>query len=97
MIRKHITRTMTRATITAYTVKMVDNKPVVDQLEPVSVWGELTEKEAKKAVKEAHGVADATIGNIEYVKETYKITIDKFVENAEMVDISEADEDEDEE
>lgn len=96
MIRKHITRTLTRATIKAFTVKMADGLPVVEALEPVSAWGELTEKEAKKAVKDAHGIADATIGEIEYVKETYKIEIDKFVENAEMVDISEADEDENE-
>ena len=96
MIRRHITRTLTRATITAFVVKMVDSLPVVEKLEPVNAWGELTEKEAKKAVKDAHGIADATIGNIEYVKETYKIAIDKFVENAEMVDISEADEDEEE-
>lgn len=97
MMRKNITRTLTRATVRAFTVKMVEGLPVVEALEPVSGWGNLTDKEAKKLVKDAHGIADATIGEIEYAQETYKIDIDKFVEHAEMVDISEAyDEDENE-
>lgn len=89
MMRKNITRTLTRATVKAFTVKMVDGLPVVESLEPVHGWGNLTEKEAQKLVKDAHGIGNATIGEITYAQESYRLSIDKFVEVAEMIDISE--------
>ena len=97
MMRKNITRTLTHAVVHAFTVKMQDKKPVIEELEPVHAWGTLTDKEAKKLVKDAHGIADATIGKIEYAQETYRISIDDFVKNAEMVDINEANEEEENE
>lgn len=90
MMRKHITRTLTRATITAYTVKMVDGVPTAEVLPTVVAWGNLTEDEAVKAVKAAHGKNIAiTIGEIATEDVTYKIDIDTFVANAEIVEKSE--------
>lgn len=97
MMRKNITRTLTRATVHAFNVKMENGLPVVHALDLVYGWGNLTDKEAKKLVKDQLGVEECVVGQIEYTQETYKIDIDKFVENAEMVDISEADEDEENE
>lgn len=86
MMRKHITRTLTRTTVTAYAVKMVDGKPEVEALEPVTVWGVPTEKEAIKAVKDAHVDKNGvTVGDIKSSEETYRVTIDDFVTIAEKV------------
>lgn len=86
MMRKHITRTLTRSTITAFAVKMVDGKPELETLEPVTVWGTPTDKEALKAVKEAHGdITGITVGNIQSTEETYRVTISDFVAIAERV------------
>lgn len=90
MIRKHITRTLTRSDITAYTVKMVDGTPTAEALPTVTAWGNLTEDEAIKAVKAAHGKNIAvTVGEIKTEDVIYKIDIDKFVANAEIVDKTE--------
>lgn len=98
MMRKNITRTLTRSTIHAFGVKMVDGKPELVTLEPVTAWGKVDEKEAMKAIKEAHGSdISVTIGEIEHVDETYKIDIDTFVANAVKVEKDEADSEESEE
>ena len=86
MMRKHITRTLIRTTVTAYAVKMIDGKPEVETLEPVTVWGTPTDKEALKAVKEAHGnMTGITVGDINSVEQTYRVAIDDFVAIAEKV------------
>lgn len=97
MMRKHITRTLTRSTVTAYAVKMIDGKPEVETLEPVTVWGTPTDKEALKAVKEAHGdISGITVGEIKSTEETYRVTISDFVAIAERVE-AQSDEEENEE
>lgn len=89
MMRKHITRTLTRASITAYTVAMVDGKPEAQTLPVVEAWGNVSEKEAIKAVQDVYGKNMAiTIGGIVFEDVTYRIDIDKFVANAEIVEKS---------
>ena len=94
MMRKSITRTLVRSDIYAYCVKMVNNKPEVTELPVVTVWGKPSESEALKAVQSVHGKQlSVTIGNINQSVETYRISVDAFIENAEKID---ADESEDE-
>lgn len=86
MMRKNITRTLTRSTITVFAVKMVNGKPELEQLEPVTAWGNLTDKEALKVAKEQHGdIKGLTVGEIQSTEETYMIDIDTFVANAKLV------------
>ena len=87
MMRKTITRKLLRSTVNAFIVKKVDGVPVVENLEPVSAWGKLTDDEAKKLLAGIHG-KDATImiNTVDTVEETYQIEIDKFVENAVKVE-----------
>lgn len=86
MMRKHITRTLTRSTVECFAVKMVDGKPEVETLAPVTVWGVPSDKEALKAVKEAYPEAKGvTVGNVKSVDETYRVSIDDFVTIAELV------------
>jgi len=85
-MRKNITRTLTRANITVFGVKMVNGKPEVEQLDPVTAWGNLTDKEALKVAKEQYPeVKGVTVGEITSTEETYVIDIDTFVANAKLV------------
>ena len=102
MMRKTITRTLTRATINVYKVSTVNGAPVVETLEPVTAWGNVTENEALKAVHAKYGkTGGITVGEITFADEVYKIDIDTFVANAELVgeqvDTEELDEETDEE
>lgn len=86
MMRKNIVRTLTKATINGYTVDMVDGKPVVTALDPVVVWGKLSDKEAAKAFSAAYENAQVFVGSVDYTEETYCIGIDDFVANARRVE-----------
>ena len=95
MVRKNIVRTLTRATVAAYSMSMVDGVPQPVALDPVVMWGEPTEKEAVKAVKDKYGAdKPVMIGEIKVTKELYKISIDDFAAAATKVDTEEMAEDE---
>ena len=86
MMRKTITRTLTRATVNGYTVKMEGNLPNVTPLDPVTAWGNLTDKEAEKVLVEAYGKeVKPIVGEVVYNEETYQIDIATFVANAKLV------------
>lgn len=86
MMRKTITRTLTRATVNGYTVKMEGNIPNVTPLDPVTAWGNLTDKEAEKVLVEKYGKEmKPIVGEITYADETYQIDIETFVANAKLV------------
>lgn len=85
MMRQTITRTLTRTTISAFAVSMVNGKPETQEVEPVTVWGKVTDKEALKAVKEKHA-GNVFVGEINSVDEVYEIAIDVFVANATKVE-----------
>lgn len=86
MMRKNIIRTLTKATINGYTVDMVEGKPVVTALHPVTAWGKLTDKEAEKAFSAAYENAKVFVGGVDYTEETYCININTFVANATRVE-----------
>lgn len=87
MMRKTITRTLQRSTVTAYRMTKVDGKPTIETLEPVSAWGKLNENDAKKLLAETYGKdCAAMIDEINVVDETYQIDIETFVANAVKVE-----------
>lgn len=85
MMRQTITRTLTRSTISVFTVEMVDGKPEAIALDPVTVWGKPTDKEALKAAKEAYE-GNVFVGEINSIEECYEISIDAFVAHAEKIE-----------
>ena len=96
MMRKNITRTLTRNTISAFTVKTVDGKPDITMLDPVCAYGNLTDKEALKAVKDKYkDVPNVCVGEVKTEDVTYQISVEDFVERAHIVD-KDASEDEEE-
>lgn len=86
MMRKTIVRTMATSTITAYTIEMVNGAPVAKALDPITVMGKATEKEALKAVKEQLGLTAVTIGEIAIEEATYEISVDDFMKHAKKVE-----------
>ena len=86
MMRKTIVRTMSTSTINAFMLNMVDGKPVVENLEPLTVMGKATEKDALKALKEKYGKnASVTVGLIEVQEDTYEISVEDFLKHAHKV------------
>lgn len=88
MMRKNITRTLTRSTVSAYRLTKAEGKPTIEQLEPLTAWGKLTEKEAEKLVSDTYG-RGCMVDSIVMQDETYCISVDKFVENAVKVEQTE--------
>ena len=89
MMRKTICRTMATSTIKAFTVEMVNGAPVAKALDPVVIMGKAKEKDAIKAVKEAHNTTSFTIGEIKIDEATYEISVDDFMKYAKKVDTTE--------
>lgn len=86
-MRKEITRTMTVSTIYGYRIQMVENTPKVVEIEPFKVAGEVTPKEALKALKDEFGEnTSITINNIVVDRGTYIISVNEFVKHAKKVE-----------
>lgn len=87
MVSKKITRTLTKSTINGYTVEMVEGKPTVKPLNPVTAWGNLTDKEAEKVLVEEYGKeAKPIVGEVTVTEETYSIPVTAFVLHGEKVE-----------
>lgn len=88
-MRRSICRTMATSTINAYTVEIVDGQPVAKALDPVVIAGKAKEKDALKAIKDAHGVTAVTIGEIKIDEATYEISVEDFMKYAKKVEKTE--------
>lgn len=86
-MRKTIVRTMTTTTIHACKTVMVDNHPTVENLEPLSVLGNLNHEKAMKALKDVHGKHTAlNIISLETNTAHYEISVDDFMKYATKVE-----------
>lgn len=86
MMRKTIVRTMATSEIKAFKLTMKDGQPSVVNLDPITVTGEVSEKDALKALKEVHGnLTGITVGEITVTKDTYEISVEDFLKYAKKV------------
>lgn len=86
MMRKKITRTMFTSKINAYTLEIEDGQPKVRNLEPITVMGKATQKEALKALKDLYGKeCSITIASIDVSEDVYEISVDDFLKYATKV------------
>lgn len=85
MIRKTIVRAIERTTIQAYKAEKVDGKPQFVELEAVTVFGKVNDKEAQRAVVAAHGKG-AMAGDFESVSESYEISVEDFIAAATKIE-----------
>lgn len=87
MMRKTIVRTMSTSTINAFMLDVVNGKPEVKNLEPLTVMGRVTEKDAIKALRDVHGKnAPVTVANIDVKEDTYEISVEDFLKYATKVE-----------
>ena len=79
---------------TAYKIpEMIEGKPETKTLEPISVIGKCTEKEALKVLKENYGKDKAiTVCSIEVDEATYEITVEDFLAHAKKIEKTETEE-----
>lgn len=86
-MRNTITRQIVETTITGYAIEKVDGKPVVNELEPVVVFGNVnSERQAKKILTDKYGKEMAiTVGEIKSDLVQYEISVEKFIENAKRI------------
>ena len=93
MMRKTIVRTMSTSTINAFKLTMENGQPKVENLEPMTVMGKATEKEALKILKSKYGKnAPVTISSIDVAEDTYEISVDDFIKYAKKVETEEKNE-----
>ena len=84
MVRTHLTRKVSKSTIKGYTLSVKDGTPEVNTLEPVTVWGAVSRKEAERILRKIDPTA--VLGSVETVEETYRISLNDFVKYAEKVE-----------
>ena len=93
MMRKTIVRTMATSTINAFSLTVENGVPKVENLEPLTVMGKASEKEALKALKDKYGKnAPVTVASIDVEEDTYEISVEDFLKHAKKVDKKETDE-----
>lgn len=86
MMRKTIVRTMATSTINAFKLSIKGGKPEIENLEPLTVMGKATDKEALKALKDKYGKdAPVQVASIDVQEDTYEISVDDFVKYATKV------------
>lgn len=87
-MRATITRKMIETKIHGYSIEIQEGgEPVLKKVEPVTTFGNVSEKEAKKLLSEAHPEANSvTVGKIESTEVHFEITVEDFVKNAKRVE-----------
>lgn len=87
MMRNTITRTMATSTIYAYRLAVKDGKPEVESLEPLTIGGKATMKDAEKALRKVYGKdAALTVNKIDVAEDLYEISVEDFMKYAKKVE-----------
>lgn len=87
MIRPNITRTLATSTIHACKLVMNEETPTVITLDPLTVGGKVSEREALKALKDVYGKDSAlTVTKITVEENLYSISVEDFLKYATKVE-----------
>lgn len=84
MARHYINREITVTKVTAAKMNLVEGAPVAEQLEPITLVGNLSLEKANKEVKKIYGDG-ATAFTVEANTHKYRIPTDVFIQHAEVV------------
>lgn len=84
-MRATIERSIIHTTVKACKVAFENNAPVATPLDPITVYGNITEEQAIKAVKKHYG-AGAVFAGMESTEKHYEISVEDFVKNATEVE-----------
>lgn len=90
MMRKTITRRLTETKIHAVEIVMNGDDVSTKALEPVVVYGNISDLEAKRELNRVHGnTKTIVLKKVESEEKNYQISVEDFVKNAKVVDKAE--------
>ena len=91
MMRNTITRTMATSVIHAYRLTMKEGKPNIEELDPLTIGGKATVKDAEKALRKIYGKdAPITVSKIVVNEDVYEISVEDFMKYAKKVEKTDA-------
>lgn len=86
-MRTTITRTITSTKIHGCKVKIENGTPVAEPVEPITVYGEVTEDQAQRKMDKAYGKnGKVVVSKIETEEKLYEISVEDFVKHATVVE-----------
>ena len=84
-MRATIERSIIHTTVSACKVAFENGAPVATPLDPITVYGNVTEEQATKIVKKQYG-ANAVFAGMESTEKHYEISVEDFVKSATEVE-----------
>lgn len=86
-MRNTITRTITESTICAVKVEIIDGKPEMCGVDPITVNGKITTEKATKLLQKKYGKGcPVAVTSITENDVLYEISVDDFMKYAKRVD-----------
>lgn len=85
MTKQTLTRSMVRSTIHGFVANFANGVPSVESLDPIVVYGKVTEKEAKKMLISYAGVSNVMVGEIISEPVVMEISLNDFLAHAHEV------------
>lgn len=86
-MRTTIERSLVKTTIHACSVKIENGTPVATAVDPIVVYGNYTEEQARKEIARVHGKhSSVVLAKIEAEEKHYEISVDDFVKHAKEVE-----------
>ena len=84
-MRKNIKKTIEQTIITACDVELINGKPVTTETRTFIRTGHLNEKMATSFLKMCTELKRPILLGVQYEDVTYQMSMEKFIENAEIV------------
>lgn len=84
---KYITRTFIKSIVHPVAVTMVNNQPLIQELEAIVITGKVSDEKALKAAKKAYPDNNVVLNGIDYRSELRGMTVEDFMKySIPMVD-----------
>lgn len=86
-MRSTITRTLVQTKIHGAKIEFVDGNPVATPIEPIIVYGNVSQGDAKRMLAKEYGKNDSlVVAKIESEEKHFEISVEDFVKHAKIVD-----------
>lgn len=76
---KYITRTFIKSIVHPVAVTMVNNQPLIQELEAIVITGKVSDEKALKAAKKAYPDNNVVLNGIDYQSELRGMTVEDFM------------------
>lgn len=79
-----MTKEVTKTTVKVTEVKNVDGQPVVEQLEDVTLLGNVSHEKAQREISKRFAGRNVTVFGVETNTLTYELPVEEFIEIAHV-------------